>query len=75
MYLIVTVDAKETIEVGLIAVLVPPTTHVGPGTVDPQRVRVLVTGGEWPPIMVPHRVTYQRNTVKLKFHYIFWHVL
>lgn len=44
MYLIITVDAIKTIEVGLVAVLVPPASHVGSGTVDPQRVRVLVLG-------------------------------
>lgn len=44
MHLIVTVDAIKTIEVGLVAVLVPPASHVGPGTVDPQRIRVLVPG-------------------------------
>lgn len=57
MYLIVTVDAIETIEIGLVAVLIPPASHVGLGTVDPHGVRILVPGGEWASIMVPHRVT------------------
>lgn len=43
-YLIITVDAIKTIEVGLVAVLVPPATHVGPGTVGPQTIWVLVPG-------------------------------
>lgn len=43
-YLIVTVDAIKTIEIGLVAVLVPPASHVGPGTVNPQSIRVLVPG-------------------------------
>ena len=44
MYLIITIDAVKTVEVGLVAVLVPPASHVGPGTVDPQRISVLVAG-------------------------------
>lgn len=44
MYLIITVDAIETVEVSLVAVLVPPASHVGPGTVDAERIRVLVPG-------------------------------
>lgn len=44
LYLIITVDAVKTIEIGLVAVLVPPASHVGLGTVDPQRIRVLVPG-------------------------------
>lgn len=43
-YLIIAVDTIKTIEVGLVAVLVPPASHVGPGTVDPQNIRVLVPG-------------------------------
>lgn len=43
-YLIVTVDAIKTIEIGLVAVLVPPASHIGPGTVNPQSIRVLVPG-------------------------------
>lgn len=41
-YLVVMVGAVKTVEVGLVAVLVPPASHVSPGTVDPQRIRVLV---------------------------------
>lgn len=44
MYLIITADAIKAIEVGLVAVLVPPASHVGPGTVDPQGISVLVPG-------------------------------
>lgn len=44
LYLIVTVDAIKTIEICLVAVLVPPASHVGPGTVNPQSIRVLVPG-------------------------------
>lgn len=41
-YLVVLVGAVKTVEVGLVAVLVPPASHVSPGTVDPQRIGVLV---------------------------------
>lgn len=44
LYLIVTVDAIKTIEICLVAVLVPPASHVGPGTVNTQSIRVLVPG-------------------------------
>lgn len=40
--LVVMVGVVKTIEVGLVAVLVPPASHVRPGTVDPQRIGVLV---------------------------------
>lgn len=43
-YLIIAVGAIKTIEVGLVAVLVPPASNVSLGTVDPQRSRVLVSG-------------------------------
>lgn len=66
-YLIITVDAIKTVEVGLVAVLVPPASHVGPGAVEPQSVWVLVPGWEWTPIMVPHRVTWQSNTATLQY--------
>lgn len=41
-YLVVMVGVVKTIKVGLIAVLVPPASHVRPGTVDPKRIGVLV---------------------------------
>ncbi len=44
LYLIIAVDAEKAVQVGLVAVLVPPASHVGPGTVDPQRIRILVPG-------------------------------
>lgn len=44
MYLIITVAAIKAIQVGLVAVLVPPASHVRPGTVNPKRIRVLVLG-------------------------------
>ena len=59
LYLVVAVDTVETIEVGLVAVLVPPAPHVGPGTVDSQRVGVFIFGRERATIVIPHGVTWQ----------------
>lgn len=42
LYLVVVVGGVKTVEVGLVAVLVPPAAHVSPGAVDPERIRVLV---------------------------------
>merc|ERR1719309_91558 len=55
--LIVGADVVESVEVGLVAVLVPPAPHVGLGTVDPKRVWVSVVGGERPTVVVFHGVT------------------
>lgn len=41
-YLIIAVDAIKTIEVGLVAILVPPASHVGLGTMQTERIRVFV---------------------------------
>lgn len=57
VYLIITVGAVATVEVGLVAVLVPPASCVRFGAVDAEGKRVLVPGGERAAIVVLHRVT------------------
>ncbi len=42
----------EAVEIGLMAVLIPPTTSVGHGTARDEWLRVSVPCGEWPSVMV-----------------------
>ena len=50
------------IEVGPVAVLIPPSALVGHGTVGNCYVIVSVLRGEWAALMVAERVPWEKNT-------------
>lgn len=55
--LVFEVDAVQPVQVGLVAVLVPPTTSIRHGTARDERRRVSVFGREDTVVMVSHGIT------------------
>lgn len=57
LYLVVGVCVIKAVEIGLMAVLIPPAASVGHGTARDERLRVSVPRGERPSVMVRQWVT------------------
>ena len=56
-YLVFDVDAVESVQIRLVAVLVPPPSSVRHGTAGDERRQVSVFGGEDAVVVVTERVT------------------
>ena len=57
-----TVVSISSHEVDTVAVLIPEGSLIGQGTVGDSDVVVMVVGGEWPAVVVGHRVPCTENT-------------
>lgn len=71
LYLVVGFCVIEAVEIGLMAVLIPPAASVGHGAARDERLRIPVPRGERPSVMVCQRVTWIR--IRAEFYGLILH--